>query len=242
MQKKFYKGKYYFVDTVLLGIMTLFSVSGCFRGLVKSMFCLISFFIAIVLSFYIAKNFTPVLTEKSFLKTPIEYAVVESLGNIDQRLIQQEFESTELMIELVESLDCQSFYKESINKYLYNIETNGLFTVKDVIVPKAYSRVVSILLFLISLFIIYSLLKIVQCFVTALIRIHYLKFTNRVAGFIFGTIFGGVTCVLVVCLLGLIAKNLFIFDLQMAIDSGEFGGVIFNTFIGKAEWLLNSVV
>lgn len=227
------------MDALFVAIVATFSVGGCFKGLVKSFCCLIAFLIALLFAFYITKAVVPVLEANGFLSGTLNALSQITFKGIDENLLVQTFSNKQDMIDFIKSSNITNFTKNNLTQTIESKNFEGSFTVFDIVAPTMQKTILSTGVFLIFLLVMYGLIKTIILLATKVIRLHFLVFTNRVAGFIFGSILGIVIClILIQCLIIASAflnlQNLFERLMQSQIASNyykEYGIKLLNIFI-----------
>ncbi len=186
MQKNLEVVKKIIVNTILIAILALFSVSGMFKGFVKSLFSLVSLALATLTAFFLTSWLAGLLVDASFLERPISNWLTSLLNNIDERLVSQKLNSIEQMFTLIEECQIPFFAKTILLNIISDISFSGEFTVASLIIPRFYNMIVKVLVFAVSIIVVYLILKIAQFYVCRLLNFKSLRVTDKALGFIFG--------------------------------------------------------
>ena len=221
------------MDTFFAAIIAAFSVSGCFMGLVKSGFSLLGFVIALVLSIFCAKGLVPILQERGFLRSQLESVANFSLGRIDEELLTRQFSSQFEMAEFVKSLNANELSKERLCEIIEEHKFEGSCSVKQIVFPRLEREVLSVGIFVLLLIAFYFLAKLVLNFLTKTIRLHFLVFTNRVAGFIFGAVLGGLVCFVATSLAFVLSRGLLFSELTEKLLQSQLASNIYQNYAFK---------
>ena len=221
------------MDTFFAAIVAAFSVSGCFKGLVKSGFSFLGFVIALVLSIFCAKVLVPILQERGFLRSQLESVANFSLGRIDEELLTRQFSSQFEMAGFVKSLNANELSKEWLREIIEEHKFEGSCSVKQIVFPRLEREVLSVGIFVLLLIAFYFLAKLVLNFLTKTIRLHFFVFTNRVAGFIFGAVLGGLVCFVATSLAFALSRGLLFSELTEKLLQSQLASNIYQNYAFK---------
>lgn len=190
MQTFFKDVKNLFVNTILIGFLATFSVGGAWKGGLKTVFSLLSFVIAFVISISFYQVFSDFLFKNNFLITQLSGFIEETLGSLNGKLVDQTFSSLSDMLDWLENTELPYYGKSIINSILKNTSFDGNFTISQVIIIPIYKIALESISFILIFMFSFALLKILQYFLQKVISISFFKITDRVLGFLIGIIFG----------------------------------------------------
>lgn len=196
------------MDALFVAIVATCSVSGCFKGLIKSFCCLLAFSFAILLAFYFTQAIVPILNENGLIKNAFSSILQISFKNADDQLLTNTFSSQQEMLEFINQSNLPNFSKETIVRIVENNVFDGSFTVYDIVAPTLKTNIVSVVIFFILLLIFYTIFKTIIYLIRNVFKIHFLIFTNRVAGFLIGSILGIFFVLLIIQILFILSNSL----------------------------------
>ena len=218
------------MDALFVAIVATFSVSGCFKGLVKSFGSLVAFFIAVIFAFYITKSLVPILEANNFFKTTLNAVSQIAFNGLSEDFFIKEFSSKQEMIAFIKDSNITNLAKENFVQIVDNNNFEGRFTVFDIVSSTIQKNILSVGVFALVLLIIYVVLKSVTYLITRVVKIHFFIFTNRVAGFIFGAILGIIICLTIIQVLLILSSFLNLNDLYEKLMQSEIALNYYNRF------------
>lgn len=219
-----------FMDAIFVALVATFSVNGCFKGFVKSLFSLLSFILAVGLAFWLASPTAEFLTSKSFLEVPIQASITTAAENLDERFATVKFDSGEEMLQAVDESDIPVHAKLLLRSVLKNLSFEGKFTISEVLTPPLYKSAMKIIAFVLLLAVFSVLFKLVQILLTKLINLGFLRVTDKTLGFLLGAVKGLILYFILIAIMILISRFMFSGWLIGKIEGGSVSSLIYQKF------------
>ncbi len=180
----------YILDIIILAIVVFCIIRGAKRGAVRTAFSLLSFVVALVLTFMFASPLTQYIEQQPFginMHDSIEQAIEVKINGILNRDAEETSNTTE---DIIKSLSLPEFLKKSILMHSDFIVRNADVPAAKAVagsLASAYLKMIcSVALFIILLI----LLRILRLFCEQLFKLPILKEINRLVGGIAGFVNG----------------------------------------------------
>lgn len=162
------------IDIIILAILLLSIYMGYKKGLVNMIFKILTFFLAIIISFIIYIPVTNFIIKNTKVDDNIKTFIVEKLSNEEDEKVDTEKLNTSLVVE------------NYITSYTYEIKNKGIESV-----AQELSIIIVRVVVFISIFIVARILLLfVKIFANILTAIPLIKEFNKAGGFIYGVIRG----------------------------------------------------
>ena len=189
----------YILDIVVLAFLLVEVVKAYKKGLLLTLYRIISFFLAIWIAWMINAPIKNALTEHTgmydWMKTNISEGIVNS---IDNSLLTKDDVSSETAVEDVEA---PGFLKKLIVDAAKEETSNKL---GEVITAKVTDICMSIVSFVIVILVVMLIMSLLQGVLKILSDIPIVDIVNKLAGGFFGILWGSIKIWLVLVILGLI--------------------------------------
>lgn len=178
------------MNAILVGIVATFAVGGVWKGGMKTIFSLLSFAVAFLVSYFCFNKLADLFFAKDFLRGPLTNVVNDILGGINGDLLEQKFSSSSDMSLWVAELDMPYYAKNILLAAIKDISFEGNFSVAQVVANPLYKTALQVISFVIIFVFSFVLLKILQYFLQKMLNFSFFKVTDKVAGFLMGIAFG----------------------------------------------------
>lgn len=162
------------IDIIILGILILSIYMGYKKGLVNMIFKIITFFLALIISFIIYIPVTNFIINNTKIDDNISIFIVDRFRNEKQETVETEKLNTSQVVE------------KYITSYTDEIKNTGIQSVAQ----ELSVIIVRVLVFILIFIIARALLFFVKIFANILTVIPIIKECNKVGGFIYGIIRG----------------------------------------------------
>ena len=230
------------IDFVIIGIIAIFALWGFKKGLVLSVFKLVSFFVAVILSIALSPVFAGVLTENTSIHSNISGYIYENLNSKQENItgsVNEKIGSAgqSFFDGVVEDLPIPDFLKENLSKTLVEqtpeIKTSSasviLENISDRLADFAVTIMSMIILFILFLILLFILRKIIE----KIVKLPVIKQMDKIGGVGFGTLQGLLIIFIVFALLMIFQSNQMLGGIYETID---------NSLIGKFFYEHNLIV
>lgn len=172
-------------DIIVLAIIILSAFIGYKRGAVKTIFKIISFFVALALAFMLYKPVAVYLTENTSINKWI-INTIEGKNN-EGTLVEDDEEN-----EIIQDEASKEFTFQNLPENLKEII--GIEEIKDQAITTVSHKIAAVAINIISLIGIYIVIKILLVIVShildGIMKVPILKQINEVLGLILGTLLG----------------------------------------------------
>lgn len=242
MQKFFLVGKNYFVNAILIAILAAFSVGGTFKGFLRSVFSLLGFVVAIGAAFALTPSVSHLAEEKSFLQAPISGAVQSVVEALDENFAKLEFSEQDKMLAYIKTSDIPLYAKSVLVKLVEKTNFEGKFTISRIVSRPLYSFAIRFVVFALLAIIFYVIVKILQIITLKMVRLPFLKVTDRVLGFLFGLTLGIVIYFLIVSIMLLVSQFVLSDWIIKKIEGGYLSSIFYQNFGDKVISAFYSLV
>lgn len=162
------------IDIIILGILILSIYMGYKKGLVNMIFKIITFFLALIISFIIYIPVTNFIINNTKIDDNISIFIVDRFRDEKQETVKTEKLNTSQVVE------------KYITSYTDEIKNTGIQSVAQ----ELSVIIVRVLVFILIFIIARTLLFFVKIFTNILTAIPIIKECNKVGGFIYGIIRG----------------------------------------------------
>ena len=227
------------MNGLLVAVLAWYAVRGTFKGFVKSAFSLLCVIITLFSSFMLAGEFAKVLLNVNFLEKPIGVVVEKTLNALDEELANREFSSTDEVLGFLDNKPLPLYAKSVLKNACENIFFDGKKTLFLLVKNYFYNILIKIISFLFIFAIIYLFLWPIQRFLIRRLRGTSFVVTNRVLGFLLGTVKGVVVYGTIVILLAGIGKFVLSDFILQKIQQGGLSSIIYDKFGEKfVSWFV----
>ena len=230
------------IDFVVIGIIAIFALWGFKKGLVLSVFKLVSFFVAVILSIVLSPLVAGVITDNTPIHSNISGYIYDSLNSKQENFAGSVNEKIDTAGQsffdgVVEGLPIPDFLKKNLSKTLVEqtpeIKTKSasvvLENISDRLADFAVTIMSMIILFILFLILLFILRKIIE----KIVKLPVIKQMDKIGGIAFGTLQGLLIIFIVFALLMLFQSNQMLGGLYETID---------NSLIGKFFYEHNLIV
>lgn len=226
------------MNALFVAVLTWFSVNGCFKGFVKTVFSIFAFGVAIGLAFLLTTPLSKFLTDKEILKKESQSVSFFVLQTQSELFVSEQAQSKEEMIALIYSSQASYFTKSVLEKMIAKVDFSGEFTVEQIVSPLIYQQAIKIFSYLVLFFFLLLMLKILQGGISKFLNFFNLQATDKALGFFFGVLLGVLVYFAVTCLI-IFLGNVFASDfLIKKINEGWFSSLIYQNFGNKIIGLI----
>lgn len=176
------------LDLIILIILALFTFIGYKKGLINTAFSILSFFIAIILSFILFKPISNIVISKTNIDESIQKTVYEKISVKDNDELRNNFDS------LIENK------KDEITD-----------TIRTEISQKVSNLIINIIIWILILVITKIILFFFKSILNAIANLPLLKQINKTGGLIFGFL-KGLFIIYILFAILLLLSNIIAFD------------------------------
>lgn len=230
----FYKlVKNFYMDAILVAMLAAFSVGGAFKGFVKSFFSLFGFIIAVGLGLLITPHLAESLVDSEFLYQPILGFISNILNNLDPEFVTVTFSNIEEAQLFVEASAAPFYAKSLIKLLLAKVTFEGNVSIFDLVGWKLYVFLIKSLTFIVLVFVMYIMLKIIQFYIQKLIHFNFLKVTDRVLGFLLGCVLGIISYLALVSVIIMVGQFTMSEWIIEKIEAGSLSSIFYHSFSDK---------
>ncbi len=199
------------VDLCIIAILVLCVFIGYKRGLAGSIFKIISFFLAIVITFVIYKPVTKIVVEKTKINETLKNSIVSKFQN--EEIKEDENQKDEGMLRVIRE-KIKNTSEESKSKVIEDTATD----VSDKIITIGVT---------IILFLVVRLLLLIVAFILNLItEIPVIKQFDQIGGIIYGFLQGAIIVFLIMAVISFFDALGSLKDINNAVSSSYLGSEI----------------
>lgn len=221
-------------DYAVIGLIAFFAVFGLFRGFIMSVYRLLAFFFCI----YVSMKLTPVLSaivEKTPVYDAIKNAVVKSLNTWGAEVFSSKaaaIQGSAGVEALLGSYPLPDYLKKSV---MGNLPSVSELINLDGITNAIGSEVTKIIISILSLIILYIVLRIITALIGILVKgiskLPVFKQVDRIGGLVLGVLQGVVAIYIVLAVLVLFNTNPAFAGIFDGLKSSLFAGILYENNI-----------
>lgn len=210
------------IDLIIIALIALSTYFGYKKGLVRVIFKICSFIIAIILMLILYKPVSNYVINNTTYDEKIKTAISEKLSTTDLELGK---------IENNEESPYPEIVVEYVNKYVTEAINEGKANVTEYVAENLSVIVINVIV-AIALFIsINILLLIVQLLTRFLVKLPVLKQFDKTGGIIYGVLRGIIYIYLILAILSIFSALITNFGIQEMIQKSHLGSAMYNNNI-----------
>lgn len=210
------------IDLIIIALILLSTYFGYRKGLVRVIFKICSFIIAIILMLILYKPVSNYVINNTTYDEKIKTAISEKLSTADLELGK---------IENTEESPYPEIVVEYVNKYVTEAINEGKANVTEYVAENLSIIIINAIVAIVLFISINLLLLIVQLLTRFLVKLPVLKQFDKTGGIIYGVLRGIIYIYLILAILSIFSALITNFGIQEMIQNSHLGSAMYNNNI-----------